>query len=300
MLNRVLPQVKQKAANRDNILSREEIDGILTPEENSRFQLAYTTPHFGWQAASHLKDRSLSGFPAVPSNRLIWVYRAALAIRYPGKFQGQLEMDAVKEAFTLFTSKKLETTRRIIEAAMITHEKSPYDLGLRMGVTPLALEAYDALFFNVQDRRKDFMFLREIVYPLTRLEEYLQEYATYGALSTQLLRIGYNNSSVDNVLFFAGFRTDIMKEFNEQQAQTVFKRAVMLQGMLLAENGFLNFTKQHPSLTGARAMVQSSLIGGSSQMGDAEDGTFSPDAPNWLEAARDENTRTIKAKAGIG
>lgn len=297
-LNRVLPRGKP-AANKDNILCPEAPEDILTTEEKRRFHLAYNTPHFGWQAAYLLKISGRKSFPAYPSRRLIWVHRALLAMWNPGRFREAPEMDAVKEALTLFSSQSLTTSRRIIEAAMITHEQTPFDLGLKMGISPLALEAYDALFFNVQDRRKDFMFLREIVYPLTRLEEYLEEYASQGTLGTQLLRIGYNNSAVDNVLYFAGFRTDIMKEFNEQQAQTVFKRAVMLQGMLLAENGFLNYTKQHPSVTGARAMVQSSLIGGSSQIGDTDAGTFGPEAAFLLGEASEEIRRKAREAAGL-
>lgn len=293
VLNRVLPKNAPRAANRDNILRTETMDAVTTDEEKRRFHLAYNTPSFGWQAAKMIFDGGLKTLPTFPTRTLIWVHRALLVLRFPGRFREDPYLDAVKEALVLFDSPKLDTSRRVIEAAMITHELPPSSLGRKLGVSPLMLQAYDALFFNVYDRRRDFMFLREVVYPLTRLEEYLEEYAATGNLGKQLMRIGYNNSEVDRVLHFAGFRTDIMKDFNEQQAQTLFKRAVMLQGMLLAENGFLSFTKQHPSVVGARSVVQSGLLGGGEQTGNLGAGTFAEDAGLILLGVKEESRQKL-------
>jgi hypothetical protein len=195
-------------------------------------------------------------------------------LRHPTTLKRDPLIGAVQEAYSLFSEDRNKTDRNIMQAALITHSEEPRALGARLGISGDVVEAYDALFYNVYDRKADHMFLRNLVYPMTRLEEQLDEYLTKGNLGTQLLRIGYNKD-LDTVLFFAGFRADIMRGINDQQASALFKRAIMVQGLMLAENGFLNYTRHHPTIVSAKAIVQSGLIGGGEQSSTDDMSTFS-------------------------
>jgi len=93
----------------------------------------------------------------------------------------------------------------VLEAALITQELTPAGLALKVRMEPEVVEAYEALFFNVYDRREDHMYMRNLVYPGTRLEEYFEEQMSKGNYGQHLMRIGYNRG-LDTVLFFSGFR----------------------------------------------------------------------------------------------
>ncbi len=258
----MLPDGLPPPASRDETVWSVKASKYISASEHRKFHLAYNTASFGYVAASMLVRAGRRRFPIqVNSRSMNWVYKTFLLQLMPHRYRNDPEFEAIKEAIDLFQREDSYVKRQIVESALLTYEMKPHDLGAVLGMNGQTVEAYDALFYNVTDRKADHMFLRELVYPFTRLEEQLEEYLTKGNVCVQLKRIGYNKGLLP-ALHFAGFRTEILNGMDEPMASGLFNRAVMMQGWMLAEHGFLNFSKQHPSIMSAKAIVQSRLIGG--------------------------------------
>ncbi len=272
--------------------------GIVGYIDNRLFQWAYNEPSFGWMAAEELFLSGVRDFPVPPEGTLKWVFRAWLLQKYKNEYIGNPSMRPVREAYMLFADERNKVMRHVVEAALITHDMQPALLGQKLGMDGATIEAYDALFWNVYDRRSDHMFLRNQVYPDTRIEEYFEDYPTKQSLGKHLLRIGYNKD-LKSVLFLAGFREDMLSSMDAQQASALFKKTVMVQGLMLAENGFLNFTKHHPTVLSAKSIIQANLIGGNEQGGEVSTGTFSDYAFKQLGDDYEELQRQMRVDAGM-
>lgn len=268
-LNRLLPELETRPANLIDAGRTALPPGLLTYAEQDRFNYAYNNPTFGWEAANTLLKAGVDRFPCWPSNSCAWIHRAWLLMRYRSHYEHDPRFAPVLQALQIFSHPRNTGMRATIEAALVTHEETPFRLGARLGMPGLTVEAYDSLFFNVHDRKADFMFLRNVVYPDTRLEEYMEDYLSRGNLSKQLLRIGFNKD-LAAVLFFAGFRIDLAPGMTTQAATETLKKTILIQGHLLADNGFLPFTKQHVAILGAKNIITSGMIGGTDTGGETQ------------------------------
>lgn len=250
---------------------------------NIEFIQAYSDPTFGWKAAARLWETNTERFPMFPSGNMQWVYKAWLLLSDEERYAGHPHYEAIHEAYALFTRGDKQVSRGIVEAALITGEGDVDSIARLIGMNPLELAAYEALFFNVLDRKQDAMFLREIVYPATRLEETTENYFNLANLNKLLLRLGYNKGLAD-VLYFAGYKTNLAEGITTAQAQEDFQKASLIQGYVLSRAGFLNYDKQHVSISSARALVQASKLGGEIINGDAATGIFAEIVGAQLEA----------------
>jgi hypothetical protein len=272
--------------------------GIVSENDNRLFQWAYNQPAFGWMAAEEIFLSGMRDFPLPPEGNLKWVFRAWLMRKYKKEYASNAVFRPVREAFMLFADERNKVMRHVVEAALITHAMPPVMLGQKLGMDGSTVEAYDALFWNVHDRRADHMFLRNQVYPDTRIEEYFEDYPTKKSLGKHLLRVGYNKD-LKSVLFLAGFREDMLSSMDAQQASALFKKTVMVQGLMLAENGFLNFTKHHPTVISAKSIIQANLIGGNEQGGEVSTGTFSDYAFGQLHDDYNNLQGQMRVAAGM-
>lgn len=272
-LNRMLPELEEPPANVPFSISYVPPAGLMSITEHRRFIAAYDDPAFGWTAADTLYRGGVQDFPIFPSRSSQWVHRAWMLLRFGSSYRNDPRFEPVLAAHHIYRSPQMTSMRQVIEAALITQEQTPQALGIHLGMDGQTIEAYDALFFNVYDRKADLTFLRNIVYPYTRLEELVEEYLIKGNLGKQLMRIGYNKG-LAAVLYFAGFRIDLLPGVDVNTATEMFKHTVMLQGRLLADNGFLNFTRPHASLSGARSIVTANMIGGNAGGGEVGGATL--------------------------
>lgn len=283
-LNKVIPDSFREPGEAPSAFQShsESSECIISPLEQRMFQWSYNEPAFGWKAAREIYLSGVRDFPLPPEGPLKWVFRAWLLQRYPKEYLNHDCLKPVRAAWLINAHDDNRSTRDVLRAALITHDMDPKSLGVRMGMDPEIMEAFDTLFWNVYHRRKDHMFLRNLVYPNSRLEEYCQDYATRHSLGKHLLRIGYNKD-IKNVLFWAGFRQETWEGMDAQQASALFKKSVLVQGLMLAENGFLNYTKHHPTVISAKSIIQANLIGGNDAGGEGTMGTFSEFAMNQIE-----------------
>ena len=256
---------------------------MLSWDDTAHFMRAYNNPAFGWHAASVLHRSGTPDFPVFPERKLRWVHLAWLQLCRPDLYRYDQRFEPVRQALQIHTQRENEDTRGFLEAALMTSQGTAEELGQRIGWPALAIEAYDALFWNVRDRQADKLFLRNVVYPNTRLEELIEDYLPKGNLNKVLLRMGYNKD-LDTVMHFAGFGgNDFIGGMSCTQATDMFQREVMVQGYLLASNGFLNYEKQHVSMTAARSLLQAAKIGGADTGGETSAGIFAEVMATQLE-----------------
>lgn len=298
ILTRKIPSDLPSPANIDDGFRALISDGVSSTENYRRFHLAYNLPTFGWQAALALSESAHPFVPISKSRSLKWVFAAQTYLRHGEQVANNDKVKAVKAAYFLFTRPEELCNRQVLEAALMTNEGTPASLALTLGMDPDLIEAYEALFYNVYDRQEDHMYLRNMVYPWTRLEEYFEDQLTRGNLGRQLLRIGYNKG-LEAVLFFSGFRTSVLHGLDENKASATFKKAIMIQGMMLAENGFLNYTKHHATILSAKAIVQSGLLGGVEQSSGYDMSTFASLARETLLGKAAAMRKEANAAAGL-
>ncbi len=298
-LNELLPG-NLKTANLDNLRAFKG-NRFMSAAEQRRFHLAYTCPSFGWSAAEMLHEQQRTKFPMASccrSKSMRWVYKAFVRMRLPERLTRTDEFLPILDAFMIFDGQGGASMKAIVEAVLLTQPESLQIAERKMGLRPGTLEAYDALFYSVADRREDHMLLCQMVYPNTRLEEHIEDYLTQGRLEVQLKRMAYNKG-LDSTLFFAGFRQDLLGQLDEAQASNLFKRAVMIQATLLADHGFLNFTRMHPAILSGKALVQSRMLGGQDHSDAGYNDVFSDLAQETLGGDSLGLQGKVREKAGL-
>lgn len=265
---------------------------LLRDDDTSRFLKAYNDPQFGWFAATRLYNAGAEKFPLLAEGSMRWVQLAWMYMMDLPRWRRMPQFEPIKEAYDLHSRADNATARSVIEAALITKDATVEIVAKRMGLDLQVLQAYDALFFNVTERKGDAMFIRHVVYPNTRLEELVENHVSPTHLGRTLLRMGYNKD-LDAVMFFGGFKQDYLANMTGPQAQEQFLKEMMLHGYLLASNGFLNHQKQHVSISSARAIVQASKMGGETTGQEASVGVFADILREQLDRDRFEIRHAI-------
>lgn len=258
----------------------------------TQFLYGYTDLAFGWRAARRLADAQ-AAFPLFPSGRMHWVYLAWLFFQDQERYCGHPRFRPLIDAYLLNASVDGRPSREALNAMLITSEATLEEVARRSGMPLAVVDAYEALFFNVLDRREDHMFLRNLVYPHSRMEEMLEGYFDKGNMGQILLRMGYNKT-IDEVLYFAGFRSSYGADLNYADAVDAFQTQVMTSGVILASNGFLMHRKQHVTINSARGIVQAGKIGGQEVVGGEAGGSLG----DALSSQLAQDGRTIRAALG--
>lgn len=202
-------------------------------------------PDLGWHFAERVARLRQ---PVVISKRgpLIWVFRAYLQCCRPGFPFPTGSMAVLARAVAIGRDPAELSMRAILNAALIVKGVTIPEVAGALEMSQDVVEAYEFLFFPVITRRAEATFLRELVYPQSRLVELAPDYLATESLPRLLLRIGYNKG-LDEVLYAAGMRTDASSEMSAAQAGQIFRSEVMSAGLRLVEVGCLNHSgAQHP------------------------------------------------------
>jgi len=232
----------------------------LTPGNDSsrhqkqieRFLVAYRDLAFGYHFIRALIKDSVDIPPDVAERELLDFYWfeqlgnpnsdlvAALAIHHP-------------------SSRFLENS---VQAMLLT-EASLRDIAETSGVPERVLRYYEQLFFNVRDRRRESLFIANVVYPEHRLVETMEGYMRDIDAGSFLRRSGYNNG-LDDVAYFIGLQVDSVRAShsdNAQQLASKLESSIMANGFYLARNGFLN-QRSAQGLSSARSLLVAAKQGG--------------------------------------
>ncbi len=230
------------------------------------FLQSYADLSFGWKAVYGLAASS-SVFPVALSGRDQWITRSWLhfsRIAVAGAAGDRRFKDrdpVVEAAVALKHGADHSSSRTVVEAALLAPGATCAEVAARTSIPLPVVEAYEVLFHNVVDRKEDFLYLRNLVYPETRLVEMVENYFSEGDLGLVLSRISYN-SGMDDMMHFAGFREAFVSGLDSNKAANLFQEQVMIQGYVLARNGFLNFRRGGTAVDSARQIIQAAKIGG--------------------------------------
>ena len=111
------------------------------------------------------------------------------------------------------------------------------DISLIMGIPESVIRAYEQLFYNVRDRKKDAMYLASVIYPQSRLVELMDSYMKNESMQNLLIRGGYNGN-IDDIKYIFGLRCDSgLKETTPSQLAASFEASIMSNGAILANMG---------------------------------------------------------------
>lgn len=229
--------------------------GVLD-QASVRFIIAYKDLSLGWKSAQLLSNSDIS-FPCFLQGDDLWLFKAYLYCIDSKKFFNR----AVAEARGL-ASNHMSRDNETIRALLISDDVNYKYIARRTSLNEDTVKAYERLFFNIVDRKQDYMFIKNVVYPDGRMVEMFDDYLKNEDLGKILMRTGYNNGA-DHVLHFAGFKSGLVHSLangNDMPAQ--LESLFMANGYLLARNGWINQRANAVGLHNARNILQAAKQGG--------------------------------------
>jgi hypothetical protein len=229
--------------------------GVLD-QASVRFIIAYKDLSLGWKSAQLLSNSDIS-FPCFLQGDDLWIFKAYLYCIDSKKFFNR----AVAESRGL-ASNHMSRDNETIRALLISDDVDYKYIARKTSLSEDTVKAYERLFFNIVDRKQDYMFIKNVVYPDGRMVEMFDDYLKNEDLGKILMRTGYNNGA-EHVLHFAGFKSGLVHSLangNDMPAQ--LESLFMANGYLLARNGWINQRANAVGLHNARNILQASKQGG--------------------------------------
>jgi len=209
----------------------------------------YRNMQFGWDAAKALAH-SHKPFPACGED---YVWRAYLFNCDPHIYYDEDIVGALMLTTPTF-GRRREVLHGLFVTKDMTSEEAAHQLGMNVG----SVEAYEQLFFNIIDRKRDIALLGEVVYPETRLVEQIKGYFENESLAYLLLRAGYNNGVME-VLHFAGINTNLLHTLANSDSPQRLEALIMSAGYLMARN---NIVQPQGFFQAAKGMITAAKVAG--------------------------------------
>ena len=223
---------------------------------SSRFILAYKDLSLGWKSARFIARNNIS-FPCFIAGEDLWLYKAYMFCLDENKFYNR----HIAEARGL-ASNQMQRNHEAINALLVIDDVDYKYIAQRLSLHIDTIKAYEKLFFNIQDRKNDHMFIKNVVYPDGRMVEMFDDYLKNEDLGKILIRAGYNNGA-EHVLHFAGFKSGLLNSLASGNSMPGQLEALfMANGYLLARNGWLNQRANAVGLHNARNILQAAKQGG--------------------------------------
>ncbi len=220
----------------------------------ARFMQEYKNLRFGWEAAQSIA-RSHKKFPAIISGKDIWVFRAYLFC-----CDNKKHPDEHVDAAVALTSPQMRHKRMILDALLVVDGADIYQIAQIVSLSHHTVAAYEKLFFNIIDRKRDATFLAEVVYPQTRMVELVAGYVANESLDKILMRAGYNNGAAD-VLYIAGCSNNLLAGLADGDSASKMETLMMTVGYIFARNGLLH-QRDAVAVSNARNLISAAKQGG--------------------------------------
>ena len=249
----------------------------------------YHNPAFGWHVVECLCDLNRD-LPIFPEGKLRWLFRALLWKTSPELYGDHPSVVPVIDAWDINSGEANRATRAVLNAALIAEDATIEAVAAALNLPVNTVEAYEVLFFDVIGRKDNPMYLRNVAYPNTRLEETLDNYLEETDPDTLLLRIGYNQG-LQQVLLAAGLQGNPAADMTEGEAAVQFKDEMLATSIKLVAAGFLNYEKKHPAIKGAMEFIKASKTSRQTAGGAKDEAGNEPGLAEVL-AAQLENSRT--------
>lgn len=241
-------------ADRLPITHRMHLAGVKH-ESNSSFVAYYTNFSIGW-ALSQSFAGARRPFPIVLQGQDQWILRAYM--------HGLGHYDpVVQEAWALHMEPRLKSTADTLRACLIAKD---FDLETMLECTGLSADvvhAFEKLFFNVLDRQKDAIYIRNMAYTKPKLIEKFENYVSNEDAGQLLIRAGFN-SGMAAALELSGLSGRSAK----QQAASAPQLAEQLETIMFATAiqafaaGFGNQRDHAIAIERAKSLITAAKAGG--------------------------------------
>jgi hypothetical protein len=221
----------------------------------NKFAQCYKDLAFGWNFVRSLENKSKP--PTVTENFLVRAYNYLFNNARDPKLQQA-------EAYASTLSPYYKDT---INSLLFVDNITVGDIAKKLGVDTEIIRLYEKLFFNILDRKEEYMFITSLVYPEGRLEEMDPKYADKVCYGTLAKRAAFNNGSED-ALVAAGFPSSFMTEGTAEDNSTRLESAMMANAYWLMRNGFGN-SRNSIGLNNAKNLIAAAKHGGQEDTGEA-------------------------------
>ena len=274
----------------------------LHKQAEVQFLSNYTKLNFGWYIAGQFSMRRQM-FPITMLRRDYWVFRAYLMRLDPWTNYDKHIAEAYHIACPTRGMIDLGTP---VKALMMAYKDDHpiiflESLARRTGLPYQTIEAFEALFYNVLDRREDALYIAKEVYPHSRLVEFDDSYFNNSAMGDLLKRAGYNYRDIDLTSYLIGMgdRSFMSKLAASENREAELSMHIMGNGLLLTRAHLLN--QRSVGLSRASTLMVASRQSGSN----VEDPALSGIAPLFAEellratrSSRDYTVEVMRSDAG--
>lgn len=193
-------------------------------------------------------------------------------IKQAYNFENGLKCDPnVKRAYMYYHPSN-RYFKDLIEGFLLVDDITTAEIAKSTGIPEPTIKAYEQLFFNILDRKKEAAFIASVVYPETRLVELQENYYKNESNNMLLKRSAYNNGP-DDLMYMAGLKTGHLRGAGTEMAAKL-EDSIMANGYYLARNGFLN-QRYSTGVNNAKMLITASKQGGQSAENDDYEGVGS-------------------------
>ena len=260
-------------------------DNLGIDKERAQLIMHYAYQHknlqFGWDFAKYFAEHIKAPFPAFLHGYDQFIWRAY-------KFLQGYEDPVIAGAVAL-CAPGYTTLRGNIQDLLVNDQVENYQyIADKLGIPLTTVVAYEKLFFNIFDRRKEHAFIAELVYPEGRMVEVMKDYLEKTGIATLMLRAGYKHNP-DVALYLMGIGEHPYKNFDASVGAMELDKMFMQDGILYAAAGLQNVDNAVP-LKNARLSIQAGKMGNNEQK---DNGLAVPLA----ESMRNEIIRISELKA---
>lgn len=235
----------------------EFIDSIQS-KNIAKFIRSYYDVRFGWNFVKYL-IRNKKNLPHIVDEP--YIERAYNFERFG------VPDPAIMQAIA-FNAKECKEIDTILQSFLVIEDIDFKTIADQVGIYEDAVKAYEALFFNVIDRAEESAWLASIIYPESRFVEMSPTYVQDAGYQWLLKRSGYNNG-LEAAAHFSGMRTAINTDM--VNASQKMENALMINGYLLATNGFVN-QREAQGIHHAKTIISAEKQGGN-QSGPVDEAT---------------------------
>ncbi len=210
-----------------------------------RFLSKYGRLDFGWFIARRYAQNGVT-LPLALMGRDTWVFRA---------FNMLLDWDAfydchIAEAMHLAYGHPamFANPGMVIKAMLVaseigdTPEQHLRKVAARTGLHYATVEAFESLFYNVLDRRGEYLYLSGAVYPQGRIPELSESYFADVLPSDLIQRAGYNTNNLDMPAYLMGIgdASYIQNLASSANVEAELERMIIGNGLVFSYTNLLN------------------------------------------------------------
>lgn len=218
-----------------------------------RFLAKYIKTDFGWYIATQFANHR-KPFPMMLMFRDHWVNKAYLMRSDPWKYFDRTILEAYHLA--TFVANKPHLGKHL-KALLLSfgqvedEDGQVHDIPPERHIARVAkltkvpyrvVEAFEALFYNVVDRREDALYLAHEVYPDTRMVEFDEDYLKNSEHADLIKRVAYNHKDMDLTAYLTGIgdHTYLRKLAASDNREADLTKFLMGNGLLLSHTNLLN------------------------------------------------------------